>query len=104
MSRRYSASFMQAHASAPETGNLGYLQDSIVTTDAAHEQWVLRNLSEVCEEAGDALLPELPCQLGCAYPGCACNGKTFSPSTLTVSSGIPLAADQDSIAVSLSEV
>lgn len=99
-----SACSMQAQASAPGMGNLGHLQNSIISTDAAHEQWVLRNLSEVCEQAGDALLPQLPCQLGCADPSCACKSSFVSAHTLTVSSGILLAADQGSITVSLATI
>ena len=95
---------MQARASAPGMGNLGHLQHSIVGADAAHEQWVLRNFSQICEEAGDALLPQLPCQLGCAGLGCACRGSFVSTSTLTVSSETPLAADQDTNALLLSKL
>ena len=95
---------MLFHASTPGMSNLGHLQHSIITADAAHEQWVLCNLSQICEEAGDALLPQLPCQLGCADLGCACRGSYVTTSTLTVSSKIPLAADQDSVAGSLSRL
>ena len=81
-----SACSMQAQASAPGVGNLSHLQNYIVGADSAHEQWVLRNLSEIREQAGDALLPKFPCQLGCADPGCACEGIFVNTYTLKVSS------------------
>ena len=90
---------MQGYASVPGVGNLAHLQDSVVGADVAHEQWVLRNLSKVREEAGDALLSQLPRQLCCADPCCAYKGSFVRPYTLTGSSKNSPVANQATIAL-----